>query len=192
MQLPPEPISKLIFFLIEYVYRMKAIQVQKPGHAAVVDVPVPSLPSSDHLLIKTVAVALNPTDWKHIANEPGPVIVGCDFSGIVSEVGSDLTSTFKKGDKVWGAVHGSNPLVPESGAFGEYLFAKGTFVNLVPEGMSFEETATLGVGVVTVGQGLYQAMGLPFPDAPLEKKKPILIYGGSSATGALGIQFAKL
>ena len=171
---------------------MKAIQVQEPGHAAIVDVPVPSLPSSDHLLIKTVAVALNPTDWKHIAREPGPVIAGCDFSGIVSEVGSNLTSAFKKGDRVWSVVHGCNPWAPESGAFGEYLFAKGTLVNLVPEGMSFEEAATLGVGVVTVGQGLYQAMELPFPDAPLKEKKPILIYGGSSASGALGIQFAKL
>jgi NADPH:quinone reductase-like Zn-dependent oxidoreductase len=171
---------------------MKAIQVQKPGHAAIVDVPVPSLPSPDYLLIKTVAVALNPTDWKHIRNEPGPVIVGCDFSGIVTEVGSNLISTFQKGDKVWSAIHGCNPLVPESGAFGEYLIAKGTLVNLVPKGMSFEETAALGVGVVTVGQGLYQAMGLPFPDAPLKKKSPILIYGGSSASGALGIQFAKL
>jgi NADPH:quinone reductase-like Zn-dependent oxidoreductase len=171
---------------------MKAIQVLSPGKAAVVDVPVPSLPSPDHLLIQTISVALNPTDWKNIDKESGPVIAGCDFSGIVHEVGSNLTSTFSKGDKVWSVVHGCNRLAPDNGSFGEYLYAKGTLVNKVPEGMSFEETATLGAGVVTVGQGLYQELGLPFPVASLPEKRSIFIYGGSSASGALGIQFAKL
>lgn len=62
----------------------------------------------------------------------------------------------------------------------------------IPEGLSFEAAATLGVGITTIGQTLYMSMKLPLPSQPTEKKFPILVYGGSSATGTLAIQFAKL
>lgn len=69
----------------------------------------------------------------------------------------------------------------------------------VPESMTYEEAATLGLGVFTCGQGLYQNMRLPFPKPQLDKnstpaaRKPrILIYGGSTATGMLAIQLARL
>jgi NADPH:quinone reductase-like Zn-dependent oxidoreductase len=58
--------------------------------------------------------------------------------------------------------------------------------------MSFEDAATLGVGITTVGQGLYQELGLPFPPAKVQEPTPVLIYGGSTATGTLAIQYAKL
>jgi len=58
--------------------------------------------------------------------------------------------------------------------------------------MTFEDAATLGVGITTVGQGLYQSLGLPLPGADVKANFPILIYGGSSATGTLAIQYARL
>ncbi|KAF2477660.1 putative zinc-binding oxidoreductase ToxD [Lindgomyces ingoldianus] len=171
---------------------MKALKIQSPGHAAVVETNIPRLRTPSDLLIKTVAVALNPSDWKHIDFVDKPATVGCDYSGVVEEIGSAVTLPFKKGDRVWGCVHGSNVLDLDSGCFGEYVVSKADLVFRIPENMGFEEAATLGVGIVTVGQGLYQAMGLPWPDSPLKEKVPILIYGGSSAMGAFGIQFAKL
>lgn len=62
----------------------------------------------------------------------------------------------------------------------------------MPDNLSFEEAATLGVGVTTVGQGLYQSLELPLPGKPSSEKTSILIYGGSTATGSLAIQYAKL
>ena len=43
----------------------QAIVVQKAGEAKVVDVTVPKL-RDDYIIVKTKAIALNPTDWKHV------------------------------------------------------------------------------------------------------------------------------
>ena len=109
-------------------------------------------------------------------------------------MGEKVTKKWKKGDRVCGFVHGSNILHEEDGAFGEYLTVKGDLAMKVPDNMSFEDAATLGVGIITVGQGLYQQMKLPYPDggSGSANGEPLLIYGGSSATGMAGIQFAKL
>lgn len=62
----------------------------------------------------------------------------------------------------------------------------------IPDNVSFEEAATLGVSISTVGQGLYQSLKLPQPDHKTSDKTPVLIYGGATATGLFAIQFAKL
>ena len=62
----------------------------------------------------------------------------------------------------------------------------------IPDGMSFEDAATLGVGITTVGQSLYMTLNLPLPTEPAKTPFPILIYGGSTATGILAIQYAKM
>ncbi|ORY02576.1 oxidoreductase-like protein [Clohesyomyces aquaticus] len=177
---------------------MRALKLESPGVAAVTSTPIPPLRSPTDLLIKTSAVALNPTDWKHMEWASGSTTMGCDFSGTIVSLGSSVNSSFKEGDRVFGAVHGSNVLGHDDGAFAEYVLCDENLCMRVPEGMGFEEAATLGVGVATVGQGMYQKMGLPWPRSEESENVEensmgaILIYGGSSAMGAYGIQFAKL
>jgi NADPH:quinone reductase-like Zn-dependent oxidoreductase len=173
---------------------MKALKIFGPNDARIVsDAPKPTLSSPNNFIVKIVAIALNPTDWKHI-EYGAPSTVGCDCSGIIEEVGSNIAEKYKKGDRVFTFVHGSNKLEPDNGAFAEY--AEASFALRIPEGISFEEAAAGAVGIGTVGQGLYQEMGLPWPESAVEepgkKKKQILIWGGSSGMGAMGIQFAKL
>ena len=86
----------------------------------------------------------------------------------------------------------ANVLNHESGAFAEHITTKGDLQFKIPDHLSFEEAATLGVGVATVGQGLYQSLGLPLPNEPPQDLLSVLIYGGSTATGTLAIQYAKL
>ncbi|KIW13878.1 hypothetical protein PV08_06659 [Exophiala spinifera] len=172
---------------------MKAV-VYRGKKAVVEDRPVPKL-RDDYLLIKVNAVALNPTDWKHVENQMPAEggIIGCDFSGTVEEVGSAVTKPWSKGDKIMGVAHGGNYVQPEDGAFAEYIVAKGDVQMKKPDRLTFEQAATVPLGSVTVGQGLYQkALELNLPTDPVKTKEYVLIYGGSTATGSLGIQYAKL
>ncbi|KAL2802324.1 GroES-like protein [Aspergillus granulosus] len=167
------------------------IKIKSPGSIELVrDAPIPKV-RDGYILVKTAAVALNPTDWKHIDDIPTPgATVGCDYSGTVVEVATDV-SKVKPGDRVAGMVHGSNASNLEDGAFGEYIIAKAAIQLKIPDDVSFEEAASLGAGAITAGQHLYQSLGLPLPTTPSETPTPILIYGGSSATGTIAIQLAK-
>ncbi|KAJ4322138.1 hypothetical protein N0V84_004973 [Fusarium piperis] len=144
-----------------------------------------------------MAVALNPTDWRHVqyGRAKDGCILGCDYAGIVESVGSAVSDRWKPGDRIFGCAHGANLVNPDDGVFAEFAAVIGDLQMRVPDFMSFEEAATVGLGAITVGQGLYQKalqLDLPVTGSDVVKKDiPVLIYGGSSATGALGIQYAK-
>jgi NADPH:quinone reductase-like Zn-dependent oxidoreductase len=112
--------------------------------------------------------------------------------GTVVQVGPKVTKSFKPGDRVAGFTHGVNAVEKEDGCFAQYAVAKGDVQCKLPDNLSDEDAATLGVGVTTVGQGLYQSLGLPLPGSGQKADYPLLVYGGSTATGSLAIQFAVL
>ena len=171
----------------------KAIVVAGPKEAKLVtNRPIPTL-RDEYVLVKNVSVALNPTDWKGIDFRATPgALSGCDYAGVVEDVGKDVGKQFKKGDRICGFVPGCNQNQLEDGSFAEYIVAKTHLQMRIPESLSFQEAATLGVGVYTVGQTLYQILKLALPTEPTKEPVPVLIYGGSTATGTLAIQFAKL
>ncbi|KAJ4348856.1 uncharacterized protein N0V89_010235 [Didymosphaeria variabile] len=169
---------------------MKAVIIKEHGVPALADIKEQTI-RPDYIKVKTVALALNPTDLHHTTGA-GRVggIIGCDLSGIVEEVGEECKSDVKKGEHIYGVCHGANL---EDGAFAEYALVRDGHLARIPENMSFEETATLGVGITTVGQSLYMTMKLPLPGEESTEDAPFfLVYGGSSATGTLAIQYAKL
>lgn len=170
---------------------MQAIKVADGGTAELRQVALPQL-RDDCILVKVEAVALNPADWKHIQMAVTGATIGCDYAGYVVDVGQAVRSPLVKGDRVAGVTHGSNAGNIEDGCFAEYCVAKDGLQMRIPENMSFEEAATLGLGITTMSQGLYTSLRLPLPTEPTQRPFPVLIHGGSTATGSLAIQFAKL
>jgi NADPH:quinone reductase-like Zn-dependent oxidoreductase len=149
----------------------------------------------DYVLVKPHAVALNPTDWKHIAygRAIDGALVGCDYAGTVQEVGKSVSKKWRKGDSICGVVHGSNLVQGEDGAFAEYIVAKGDVQMRKPADLSYAKAATISLGAITVGQGLYQkCLGLNLPTDPTTTQDFVLIYGGGTSVGGLAVQFAKL
>ncbi|OJJ35390.1 hypothetical protein ASPWEDRAFT_59712 [Aspergillus wentii DTO 134E9] len=170
----------------------KAIKETAPGKAELQDnVPLPRV-RDDYIIAETKAFALNAADYHHIdlLDTAGPVI-GCDWSGVVKDVGKDVTR-FKPGDEVYGVCHGGNALEPEDGAFAEIITSKEHTTMHKPNHLSFEEAASLGAGLITVVQVLYSVMKLPLPSLHGTSGPTVLVYGGSSATGTIAIQAAKL
>lgn len=119
--------------------------------------------------------------------------MGCDFTGTVVALGSKVTKNYKPGDRIAGVTHGSNASRMDSGCFGDYCIVKEGATFKVPESMSDEKAATVGVSVTTVSLGLYDNLAMPYPGTESSGKGEwVLIYGGSTATGSVAIQSAVL
>lgn len=65
-------------------------------------------------------------------------------------------STFSKGDRIAGVVHGCKE--SRTGAFAERLVADAKMCWKVPENVSLEEASTLGVGWISAAQALQQRL----------------------------------
>lgn len=165
----------------------------------------PALPSPYHVLVRVLAVALNPNDHKMLAHFP--VVgngVGCDFCGIV-ERGSDSAEdhhfVHRPGTRVCGTVFPYAAADTESlhhrmGSFAEYVVVDSRLLLSVPDQWSDVSAAALGgVGWSTVGLAMSSsdALALPGrPSMPAEMNQAILVYGGGTATGTMAIQMLRL
>ncbi|TDZ24973.1 Trans-enoyl reductase ccsC [Colletotrichum orbiculare MAFF 240422] len=157
------------------------------------DVPMPH-PRANELLVQVHAVAINPCDHKMYERFPSPGTVdGCDFAGVVVALGCDV-ATFSVGDRVCGAVHGSNPSRPESGTFAQYTVSEAEFTLKLPPSMSFREAAGLGTtGLSTLGMAIYKGLMLPgTPMEPAERARVVLVHGASSSVGTMALQLLRL
>jgi len=131
--------------------KMQALVTVEGNKTEVKEVPIPSL-DKDEILIRTSAVTLNPTDWKHVAflSPPG-VIVGCDFAGVVEELGQDVKNTsIKKGDRVAGFVHGAKHT--DNGSFAQYVKANSELVAKIPDNIQDSTASCLGIAGETAVQ----------------------------------------
>ena len=166
------------------------------GLAAIAQVPVPHQ-SDTQLLVEVQAVALNPTDFKHIDFiSPAGSIVGCDYAGVVSKVSKTNPRNWKVGDRVAGVVHGG--LYPDRGSFAQYAVVDSDLAYKIPDSINNREATTFGVSAITAMQALNHNLGVPWPEKssqanPTSSQNPaILVYAGSTCAGLFALQIAKL
>lgn len=177
---------------------------EKGQLTVVKDVPLPEL-SDDEILIKSVAFAANPTDWKSIVWGYGipNAISGSDVSGIVEKVGKNVTG-FEKGDVVSSMLRTGSSTT--NGAFAEYVvvspittikFKNGKDFQkeplkpgLYPAAVTttFEGASSLNLALATVV--LSYSYGLKIKNDS-SSPNTILIWSGASSVGVLAIQVAK-
>eukprot|EP00698_Gefionella_okellyi_P003587 TRINITY_DN13371_c0_g1_i1.p1 TRINITY_DN13371_c0_g1~~TRINITY_DN13371_c0_g1_i1.p1 ORF type:complete len:400 (+),score=85.39 TRINITY_DN13371_c0_g1_i1:31-1200(+) len=168
-------------------YTMNAAFVEKFGSNDVIQydrLPRPVLENADDVLVSVYASCVNPVDWKIrdgitklIYSYKFPLILGIDFSGVVLQVGSEVTQ-FKPGDEVFGKISAAR-----LGAYAEVCLARHTELALKPKSVSHAEAASLP----TVALTSYQAFHL---HSTVSSGSKVLVYGGSTGTGSIAVQIA--
>ncbi|MEM2760718.1 MAG: zinc-binding dehydrogenase [Nitrososphaerales archaeon] len=173
------------------------------------DIDTPKLKPNE-VLIKVEGAAYNYNDlwaiWGEPIKVPMPHISGSDAAGTVAEVGEDVTE-FKVGDRVvshsnlacricdactsgrefdcekrlvWGFQTG-----PLDGAYGQYCKLPEVNVAKVPDNVSFTDAAAVSMVGMTSWHMLVGRAGI-------KPGQTVLIMGGTSGVGMVGIQIAKL
>ncbi|GAB3717918.1 NADP-dependent oxidoreductase [Spirosoma flavus] len=167
---------------------MKAIRIHEFGGPEVMkleDVERPT-PANDELLVKVYASSVNPADY--IIRQGGndllrpflklPLGLGLDVSGVVEEVGSEVTD-FKPGDKVYGV-----PNFPGDGSYAEYVAAKASQFALMPKNSSFNEAGAIPSCALIAWNGIVDL-------GQIQPGHRVLIHGAAGGVGTLAVQFAK-
>lgn len=101
-------------------------------------------------------------------------------------------TTWQPGDRIAGVTQGSNKCNPSEGVFGDYALVREGVQIRIPDNVSDVDAATIGVAFATTGLVLYQQLSLPWPGSWVSAECFVLVYGGSTSTGSIAVQFAKL
>ncbi len=160
----------------------RMVVVSRYGGPEVLEVravePPPTPP--DGLLIEVRAAGVNPLDGKIRSGQRAtgplttPLPLGSDASGVVLDVGADVTG-FAVGDEV--IARGL------TGAYATHVTASAAQVVHKPHRISFEQAAGIGVPAGTAYQVL-RSLGLAAGET-------LLVHAGAGGVGQAAIQFAR-
>jgi len=162
---------------------MKAVLLHGYGgvdHLSYEDAQVPE-PASGELLVKTIAVSINPIDWKLRRGDlkamkplEFPAILGRDLSGEVAALGEGVTS-LKVGERVFGLVNRT---------YAEYVVCKSEDLAKIPETLDAIDAAALPLVFLTGAQVIEVGIR-PRPG------EVILITGAVGGVGRTAVHVAK-
>src|SRR4249920_2609013 len=153
--------------------------------------PVPSA-SEGHVVIRVGASSFNYHDVFTMRGMPGikvplPVVIGLDMAGEISEVGPGVTG-WKAGDRVLvNPVNKTKGLMGEmlDGGMAEYCLVAADQLVAMPEGVTFEEAASLPVAYGTAHRML-------ITHKTIEKGQRVIVLGASGGVGTGCVILAKL
>ena len=169
---------------------MKAVLMQQAGAPDVLhytEVTKPKITRPQELLIEIKAAGINPIDTKLRTNgtyypDNMPAIIGCDGSGKVVEVGSDV-QRFKPGDDVYyfyGGIGGD-----EQGNYAEFNVINEAYLAHKPTNLSYIEAAAAPLVLITAWEALHLR-------ANIVPGQTVLIHAGGGGVGHVAIQLAKV
>ena len=150
-------------------------------------------PGSGEVLVRIAVSAVNPTDWKSRAgNGDGaalsrPHVPNQDGAGIVESIGAGVTSV-APGDRVW---VWDAAYQRADGTAQEVALLPVEQVVPLPERVSFDVGASLGIPALTAHRALTAREGGPAELAPgTLDGVVVLVAGGAGAVGHAAIQLA--
>jgi NADPH:quinone reductase-like Zn-dependent oxidoreductase len=166
---------------------MKAFILERYGKKSVLrsaDMPTPEL-HGDEVLVQVHAAGVNLLDskirdgeFKLILPYRLPLILGHDVAGVVVQVGPQVRQ-FKPGDEVYARSDDFR-----IGTFAEFVPVKEASLALKPQGLTWEEAASIPLVALTAWQALVEK-------AQLQKGQKVFIQAGSGGVGTFAIQLAK-
>ena len=161
---------------------MKAIQVHEFGSPEVMGLQEVDLrtPQADEIVVEIKAVGVNPVDTYIRAGWYGtrtfPFTPGLDAAGVIFQVGPDVADV-TVGQRVF--LSGS-----VTGTYAQQTLCKSSHVHSLPDNVSFEQGAALGVPYGTAWRGLFQR-------TKAAEGQTVLIHGASGGVGLAAVQLAK-
>jgi NADPH:quinone reductase-like Zn-dependent oxidoreductase len=163
---------------------MKAVYIQQFGGPEVLkygDLPDPSA-GQGQIVVDTFAASVNGADWKVRAGNYGqpkfPLILGRDFSGVVSAVGAGVED-LRIGDEVFGVLESGR-----EGAYAEKIAIGAAIVAKKLSALSHVDAAALALTGLTALCSVEDTL-------KLKSGETILIQGGAGGVASFAIQLAK-
>lgn len=143
-------------------------------------------PGEGEVQIKVMAAGVNPVETYIRAGRYGklpplPWCPGREGAGVVSKVGAGVEN-YNVGDRVYLMAFGSS--AEGGGTYSQYTVAPTKDVNALPENVSFEQGACIGVAYRTAFRALVQRVRARAGDV-------CLVHGASGAVGSATVQLAK-
>jgi NADPH:quinone reductase-like Zn-dependent oxidoreductase len=163
---------------------MKAAFIERYGGPDLLkygDLPDPEAGSGE-VVIDVHAASVNAADWKvragQYAQATFPLILGRDFSGVISTVGAGVAD-LKRGDAVFGVCESG-----QEGAYAEKIAVKAPIVAKKPDSLSHVNAAALALTGLTALSAIEDTLRL-------KPGETILIQGGAGGVAGFAIQLAK-
>ena len=169
--------------------KMKAIvaksssKTQDNGTFTLAEQPMPE-PQEQDLLVKIVAIGMNPVDTKFRKRSGKDSVLGWDACGIVEKTGAGV-SGFKAGDRVFYAGDITRP-----GCNSEYHLVDQRIAAPAPAKLSPEDAAAMPLTSITAWEGLFARLGF-VAAAQANSGRSMLIIGGAGGVGSAAIQLAR-
>lgn len=164
-------------------FTQHALPIDNPQALIDISLPRPT-PGPRDLLVEVRAVSVNPVDTKVRAGTftKEPKILGWDATGIVREVGAEVT-LFQPGDEVFYA--GS---IARSGSYSEFHLVDERIVGHKPHSLSAADAAALPLTSITAWELLFDRLGVVEGTG---EGKCLLITGAAGGVGSMLVQLAR-